>query len=234
MNLERSIMHGLLFLAICTVLTAPPVDANIFLVWDQGPPQVFYRSLSDAVDAAASGDTIIVKTGEYELDQVTIDKQLTIYGEFPDSVKIYPRSQFLDGGLLVISADTCVIRQLTFVLGNGSGTGGNHFLSAIFCDGTSPIIENNTFIILGGGFMLASGILCRSTANPTIAENNFETDFGGRTLAIRLEGNANAVIAGSNYWTTQDADSIAAMVWDYYDDNNLGAVDCTPNSEERY
>jgi hypothetical protein len=36
------------------------------------------------------------------------------------------------------------------------------------------------------------------------------------------------ILAEGNWWSTNDEDSISAIIWDYYDDENLGIVDFTP------
>jgi len=42
---------------------------------------------------------------------------------------------------------------------------------------------------------------------------------------------SNDIIAEGNWWGTSDEDSIAAIIWDYYDNNDLGIVDYRPFRE---
>jgi hypothetical protein len=59
---------------------------------------------------------------------------------------------------------------------------------------------------------------------PTITNNNFYSNH----TCIKLASASRDVSAGQNYWGTADSSAIPALIYDYYDDFNLGKVVYTP------
>ena len=52
---------------------------------------------------------------------------------------------------------------------------------------------------------------------------------GSKSVSYAVYNNTpNYILAEGNWWGTNDEDSIALIIWDFYDDNNLGIVDYKP------
>ncbi|MFO7966503.1 MAG: PKD domain-containing protein [Archaeoglobaceae archaeon] len=91
----------LLFIFFVFTLTATVSATTLHVYSEEQNPEAKYNNIQDAVDDAASGDTIIVNPGVYT--SVTLDKKLTLQGED------YPQLSSA-----TINADNCVVKGFTF------------------------------------------------------------------------------------------------------------------------
>jgi len=103
--------------------------------------------------------------------------------------------------------------------------------TGINCESKSsrPIISGNT---IGENKI---GIACRPESNPIIGgtlehANNF---IGNTEYAIR-NYSTDSINATYNYWGTVVETEIQAVIYDYYDDPNLGIVDYDPWTNETH
>ena len=69
-----------------------------------------HQDITSALEAAADGDTITIKNGEYEWIDVKVDKSVTIQGESKDGVKIISSDP---AGLFKLIADDITISKMT-------------------------------------------------------------------------------------------------------------------------
>ena len=71
----------------------PPGPGRILIVAQDGTGQ--YRSIQEAIDAAASGDTVKIKAGDYHEDVTVHSKdRLRVIGEGADRVSLFGRRRF--------------------------------------------------------------------------------------------------------------------------------------------
>lgn len=127
--LYRFIYIALLFTSGITI-----ARANIIIVH----PDLEIKSISQALQQACNGDTILVKQAQYAVVNLIIDKSVTLAGEN------YPVLDGLEkGDVLIVKANHVVIRG--FRICNTSKGSLKNF-SGILCENISDItIENNRF-----------------------------------------------------------------------------------------
>ena len=122
--------------------------------------------IQDAINAAGSGDTIIVRSGTYVENIDFMGKALTVKSENGPSVTEIDGAQsgacvtFISG-----EAQDSVIEG--FTLWNGSGYNGSG--GGVACYGASPTIKGNDIIYNASS--TGGGISCQSYASPTIVNN---------------------------------------------------------------
>ncbi len=136
---------------MCMTSLASPVSAATLTVAADGTGD--YTSLSAALNAASSGDTIYIQRGTYSGSSMTISKNdITIKGEGADRVNIYsPGSvwfitgsgvhienlKFLSGfSRLAIQSPNCIVENNIF----------DNNVQYIYLASSKAIISNNTFL----------------------------------------------------------------------------------------
>lgn len=78
----RPILAGsLLPLALLSISAAASAQGAVWVVDDDGGPGVAFTSIQSAVDAAANGDTVLVKDGTYDEQVRVFSKELAIVAE---------------------------------------------------------------------------------------------------------------------------------------------------------
>lgn len=138
-----------------------------------------YTAISEAVMAAASGDTIEVGPGEYR-ESIVIDKSLRVLSTMG------AESTTLDGEnarrLLRFVSGSSIIKGFSIVNGFVSGSGG-----AIRVDGGVLRIRNCTFVdngaMFGGGAVYADGSTGLIDAIDCVFERNYAIQSGGAGYA---------------------------------------------------
>ena len=170
--------HRLSLVAGFALLVAAPAAAQgkVWVVDDSGGPGVAFLSVQAAVDAAAEGDTVLVKDGFYD-ETVTISgKSLAVIGEAGASVQVQRSMHVLGLG----SSQWSLVRGIdapmtgTVVFGEALRVGGN----------TGPFwVEDGSFDgnhNFGGA---ASGVLVSGAAAATIVRCQLR---GGTGIASKI------------------------------------------------
>ena len=66
-------------------------------------------SIQDAIDDADPGDTVVIRNGFYDEDNITIDKDLTVRGQSKNGVIIFSDASYA----LSVTGDDVSIQSLT-------------------------------------------------------------------------------------------------------------------------
>ena len=156
-----------------------------------------YSTIQEAVDAAAPGDEIIVRDGDYYEDVSVVTDSLTIKSENGfGSVFLYGAIEFegVTGG----KADGLV----------SIGDGGYSFIGGIFVVGCSDVAVKNSAVGYGLGIIIYISSNCNAKDN--IAGYNLPLDptyfFGGITVA----GSSGNLVSG-NYAFANDFSGIGLI-----------------------
>ncbi|MBP2145988.1 parallel beta-helix repeat protein [Methanofollis sp. W23] len=191
---------GIFCLILLALLIAPAAATTLYVDDDGG--EGVYTTIQGALDAAAEGDTIIIRAGTYSHFQ-TDKPYLTISGEGADlvtvdlngvSLEIRGTETTLEGltilkaSMLWVYGQDCIIRDCVFDAMTGSNaidirasncTVVNNKIQDLKSDstginvkGVSPTIVNNTFVNFPGRH---SALYLRTeAANATVEDNVFE------------------------------------------------------------
>jgi len=111
-------------------------------------------------------------------------------------------------------------------LQGGSGInywGGTSNTSMVF---GNEIYGNLWGITNTGDAMPNIGQVESDTINP--GENSFHDNGNGGEIYALYNNTPNNIFAENNYWGSYDLDTVAMVIFDYYDDETLGIVDYTP------
>jgi parallel beta-helix repeat protein len=174
-----------------------------------------FRTIQAALDAAAIGDRVYVKSGVYA-ENVVIDKALLLEGENPMTT-IIDSNNFGSGSVVKINADNVTVvgftirgfRQVAFsVVANFTKVIGN------IMEALAPVSSTGSGMIAGIGVWLDA-----STSNNTISSNAIRNIF----IGINMLSKANYNVISFNNITTTDGEGIG-MQYDRYNDitnNNI-------------
>jgi parallel beta-helix repeat protein len=154
-----------------------------------------WASLDHAIEVARAGDTIMMRGGEYNTNEVWIrgdrgmggaDGQYLTIKNYPGEVASVGGSRWMD-----LEADFVRIEGLHFrmpysldVGGEGNQIVNNTFYgpqpdyAAIMCGGTNNLIQGNRIEITGGGSTLDHGIYLLSSTGITIRGNYISGFYG--------------------------------------------------------
>lgn len=190
-----------------------------------------FETITYALYVASSGDTILVKGGNYnaangEVFPIEMKRGVDIQGilrpisdSFGPPRNIMP---YIRGGasyaipeatrfVSVLGADDASISGFGFMAITVSPeTPG----TSILCNSTSPIIQDNLFRGLGGH----AGITTLGNAHPTIRINNFT---GGWIFPKEWTLNWGITVYGESY---------PMIKWNNFSSCSVGGVDCTDHS----
>ncbi|HII80445.1 MAG TPA: DUF3344 domain-containing protein, partial [Methanosarcina sp.] len=183
---------------MCMTSLAVPVSAATLTVAADGTGD--YTSLSAALNAASSGDTIYIQRGEYsETKSITISKtNITIKGEGADKVTLsMPRGKYL-----YIKGSGCRVEDLKF----------QSDFSTISIQSSNCIIQNNIFENPRFGIMIqspynfiANNVILNSSktygisiySDSNIIENNIIR--GGSEVGLYLYSGTNNTIINNSF-----------------------------------
>jgi len=179
-------MRGILFIAALVCLFSIGHTAVIFVPDDQ-------PTIQDAINAAAPGDTVIVRPGTYPENIDFLGKAIRVQSETTAEVTIIdggtPVNPDLGSVVIFKNGEGSDSILVGFTITNGSGTLNSamthHDGGGISCwNSSSPKIRGNIIInntIDGGG----GGISCRGNSSPAIRGNIItgnttgSSDYGG-------------------------------------------------------
>jgi predicted outer membrane repeat protein len=176
-NLKSKILN--LKLVCCLLLTAYCLlfSSTSFAIITNINSGATHEAIVDAVDAADSGDTLLVSTGLYSYVSLNIiNKSLTIIGgyalDFSDLISSYDTVFEASGYCISFSHSTSIVERLTLT---GSVTGMESYNSSIvtarYCT-----VENNISYFPGAGLYVHSGGIL--VLQSTYVENNSSTNTG--------------------------------------------------------
>jgi len=162
---QRFISSPAIFLVIMLAL---PASADIIRVPTDQP------TIQAGIDAAVSGDTVLVADGTYTGDgnrEITFNgKAITVTSEngpenclidvYPDHVRVF----VFDSG----ESPESVLKGFTISGGRGE-IGESEWGGGIYCEGSSPTIRDN--IITGNTSCFGAGICCWTGSGPLIEGN---------------------------------------------------------------
>jgi hypothetical protein len=132
-----------------------------------------YSTIQEAIDAAANGDSIVVRPGTYFENIVIIGKNVSLIGEKGPDFTVLDGSR-RDTVVLFTGSSNADSLLEGFTITNGrSGDGGG-----VRCDRSNLIVRNNRITLneayeCGGG-----GILCQGSAAAVITGNFFSGNYG--------------------------------------------------------
>lgn len=183
-----------------------------------------YSTFYDAINAAAAGDTIVVRPGTYYERIDFIGKAITIKSEYGPEVTVIDRVQW---GTVVYchsgEGQDSVLEG--FTLTNGSGRDnpqGYECGGGVYCENSSPTLLNNIIISNrtgnGGGiycrgasplvvgtiieqnaavgpyYSRGGGVYCDSSSSPTFRECIFEANTSATGGGLFFDENSDATI----------------------------------------
>jgi parallel beta-helix repeat protein len=139
-----------------------------------------YATIQAAINAASTGDTILVQSGTY-YENVNVNKQLTLRGVDTDAgLPVVDASK--SGTAITLNADNCILQN--FVARNSSS-------------GSSGIRANSGYNTISGNTATgnSNGIYLSSSSSNTISDNNAT---GNNLIGITLSSSSNNDISGNN------------------------------------
>jgi len=156
----------LVFIAGCS--GAPPSTPNIGQIAYNTDTGIDYDTIQKAIDAAGSGETIIVYSGIYEEKIKFNNKNITVRSADPSDPDIVAAT-VIDGGgsgtvVQFVSGDESTLEGFTIRNGNSGGYGGGIFILSSDPTITDNTITDNTAHLKGGGIFISFG-------DPTITGN---------------------------------------------------------------
>jgi parallel beta-helix repeat protein len=153
---------------------------------------VGYDTIQAAINAALSGETIIVSPGTYYENIIFNNKNITVRSSNPSDSDIVAAT-IIDGGeigsvVIITGEDTSTLQGFTIQNGNTAFGGG------IRVENSSPVIENNT--ITDNMSEFRGGGIYTSQSSPTITDNTITYNNAGYGGGIYISS-GNPPITGN-------------------------------------
>jgi parallel beta-helix repeat protein len=151
------LLKGLMILILLTT----SADAATWNVAPSSEPGIDYTRIQDAINAAATGDTILARSGTY-LENVNVNKQLTLQGVGAPVVDA--------GGLgraITLNTDGCILDGFVAI-----NSGSDDYDAGILVNSNNNTITGNT--ATGNGV----GIWLHSSSNNKISGNTANNNTG--------------------------------------------------------
>ena len=191
-----------------------------------------YSTIQAAVNAASSGDTIIVRAGTYTENVKVEKKRLTIRSENgPDSTIVVAEDQ--DDHVFQVTAD--YVKISGFTVEGATGGSGIH-LEADYCEisnndclnnrlhGIKLENSNNNTILNNKCLNNRNGILLGYSNNNTISNNNCSNNSWS---GITLENSNNNSISNNKCFSNEDLGG--GIFLDHSNSNSLSNNNCSSN-----
>ena len=163
--------RSLLICLTLMMLLSPIVGMRTYIVDDDGFAN--YRSISEAVAKANSGDTVYVKPGTYA-EEVLLNKSLKIMPLTGESGPVILKGDGKETGIKIV-ADGCSIEGLTVT---------NFTKAGIEVESSGNTIKNNRFENDN------PAVLVKGAAKNAISKNTMKDCTGGVALLQRSEDNS--------------------------------------------
>ena len=169
----------LVFIAGCS--GAPPTAPNIGQIAYNTDTGIDYDTIQKAIDAAGSGETILVYSGIYQEKIKFNNKNITVRSADPSDPDIVAAT-VIDGGgsgtvVQFVSGDESTLEGFTIRNGNSGGYGGGIFILSSDPTITDNTITDNTAHLKGGGIFISFGD--PTITDNTITGNTVTTEDGG-------------------------------------------------------
>ena len=215
----------LVFIAGCS--GAPPTTPNIGQIAYNTDTGIDYDTIQKAIDAAGSGETIIVYSGIYEEKIKFNNKNITVRSADPSDPDIVVAT-VIDGGgsgtvVQFVSGDESTLEGFTIRNGNSGGYGGGIFILSSDPVITGNTITDNTAHLKGGGIFISfgdptitgntitgntvtteyGGGIFMSNSNPTIADNTIAYNTARAGNGIYVDNDSNPTITGNTIANNQ-------------------------------
>jgi len=141
-----------------------------------------YPTIQSAIDAARSGDHVLVEPGTYLENLDFLGKSIRVRSASGADVTTIDGS---GGGAVVrfVSGEdlAAVLEGFTLTGGTGEAPGMQTYGGGVFCDGSSPTIRENR--IIGNEADHGGGICCFSGAHPSILANTIASNRAAKVGA---------------------------------------------------
>ena len=155
-----------------------------------------YTDIQSAIDAAADGDTVSVKAGEYSIagplnfnrlrtgegPRPPLKNIVVISEKGPEKTTIRMSDNPTDAArrsvVIFENGETERSRLEGFTITGGSGTGGESVGGGVVCSASSPILVN--LRIMGNSALYGGGLYCLESS-PTLVDSTIEANFAGRS-----------------------------------------------------
>ena len=168
--------------SVLTLSVQVTVGPRTWIVDDDLPAD--FRTIQEAINAASSGDTILVRSGTYH-ENIVVNKSLSLVGEGADRTTISGKTT---GKIVIVSASRVTITGFT-IQGSGGTQPKPYDIGIFFANPvTSSNISHN--IIAGHGY----GISLRGSFHSVESNYVIENTIGG----IYLNGSSNNAITRNN------------------------------------
>lgn len=182
----------LVFIAGCT--GAPPTAPDIDQIAYNTDTGIDYDTIQKAIDAAGSGETIIVYSGIYEEKIKFNNKNITVRSTDPSDPTIVAAT-VIDGGgsgtvVQFVSGDESILEGFTIRNGNSGGYGGGIFILSSDPVITGNTISDNTAHLKGGGIFISFG-------DPTITGNTIAYNTARAGNGIYVDNDSDPTITGN-------------------------------------
>jgi hypothetical protein len=166
---ETVLLGDYTFEVVVTETTTPFCewsDTTIVTVGDTLTVPAEYSTIQGAINAAATADLVLVSAGTYE-ENITIAKDITVRSVSGEAATIIDGTS--SGSVVTFSSGAATTTMLDgFTITNGTGTtiASITYGGGIYCDSTSPTIQNCT--ISNCNAERGGGIICTNGSSPTI------------------------------------------------------------------
>ena len=128
-----------------------------------------YPTIQQAIDAASTGDTVLVSPGTYVENLDFLGKSVTVKGDQGPPVTVIDGSRKGNTVRFCSQEDTSSV-LIGFTITNGHDPVLNKG-GGIYCENASPTIDAN--VIQGNEAYYGGGICCWKNASPSIIGNTF-------------------------------------------------------------
>jgi hypothetical protein len=187
---------------------------------EDGTPEHPFEAIQDAIDVAAQGASVVVRTGTYKENVTLGAKSIHLTGFDPAGPNMapYPVLDGADGGPVVTFSggrdSNCVVEG--FVI-----TGGRHpTAGAVLCSSGSPTFVH-CLLVGNRSFGPGGAIVCCSDSNAVFTNCTLADNYSGPDGAIVRSVNSHIVVTNSILWGNEPgqiaADDAGSVMIQYTD-----------------
>jgi parallel beta-helix repeat protein len=174
-------------LAVLLACAGTAAGATTWVVDDDGGAGVDYTTIQAAVDAASAGDTIEVRGGTY-IENVDVDKRLTLIGDGADVVTVRAADSWYCSGVFEVRVDSVNISGFTATGATNKHEAGICLRNANHCNISNNLASNN-----------GCGIQLDYSSNNTLMGNNASNNGYGICLDYSSNNTLrNNIMSGNN------------------------------------
>ena len=201
-----------------------------------------YKKIQDAVDAANSGDTVVVKAGTYNEDWVSIDKPISLVGDNQKSLVYYHSALGF-----IVTASNVYISGFTVMSGEATQGYGVSISNSSDCSIENNLLKDNLVGISvygsSSGNMVSGNVLENNERSielidspcNTVSGNNIT---GAMVSGVSLDSSSGNTVSGNRISDLEDGMG-ALMLWKssnnaisrniLFGGNPMLMIDCSSN-----